>query len=144
MIGVLTSTMGPFVGASLTRKDAQIFSLEAVDALREAQSSVMSGRNNARWGVHFEGASFALFKGAAYNAADPENVVHALSGQVSVTAVTLSPGGACTLPAGAGNCDVHFASRRGVPTETGSIVFTAADGTVRTVTLNAQGMIDVN
>jgi prepilin-type N-terminal cleavage/methylation domain-containing protein len=144
MMVIIAVMAAPFLSDVLVRRDAELFAAEASDALREAQSSAMSGRNNARWGVHFEETKFVLFDGGAYNSADPDNIVHALSGQVAITAVTLSPGGACTIATGSGNCDVHFANRRGTPTETGSIVFTGADGTARTVTLNGQGMIDVN
>jgi hypothetical protein len=116
----------------------------AVDALREAQSSVMSGKNNAKFGVHFEGGRYTFFQGATYSSSDPENVAHILDANVTVTAVTLSPGGSCTLPAGTGNCDVHFINHFGTPTETGTIVFTGDDGTTKTVTVGAAGMIDMN
>lgn len=144
MIGMLAALASPMLSAGQTRADARRFAVEAVDALREAQASVMSGRNNARFGVHFEGARFTLFEGAAYVVSDPNNVVHDLSGLVSITSVSLSPGGACALPAGTGNCDVHFASRKGAPVESGSVTFTDAEGNVKTVIVNAAGMIDVN
>jgi type II secretory pathway pseudopilin PulG len=144
MIGAVAVLAVPFLSSGLSSNDASIASAEASDALREAQAAVMSGKENARFGVHFEGSKFVLFKGAAYNGADPDNAAHQLTGRVTATAVTLSPGGACTLPAGTGNCDVHFASRKGIPTETGSITFTGSGGETQTVTINAAGMIDVN
>lgn len=143
-IGILSALASPLLSSSLTRADASRFAAEAVDALREAQASVMSGKNNARHGVHFEGTKFVMFEGAAYSPADPNNAVHQLSGNVTITAVSLSPGGACTLPAGTGNCDVHFANRKGIATESASITFTGGGGEARTVTVNAAGMIDAN
>lgn len=144
MIGIVAVVASPMLSAGQTRADANRFATEAMDAIREAQASVMSGKNDARFGVHFEGTQFALFQGAAYAPADPNNVTHQLSGLVSITAVTLSPGGACALPAGTGNCDLHFAGRKGAPTESGTVTFTDAGGNVRNVIVNAVGMVDAN
>ena|SRR5688572_22764655 len=144
MIGVVTALAVPFLSTDLSKNDAKNYAAEISDALREAQSSVMSGKDNARFGVHFEGTKFVLFQGAAYAPADPANVVHSFTPRVTVTAVALSPGGACTLPDGTGNCDVHFASHKGVPTESGTVTLTSDGGEVKTVTINAVGMIDVN
>ena len=143
VVGVLSVMVSPYLADTLTRKDARIYAEEAMDALREAQSSVMSGRDNARWGVHFEETRFALFSGASYVDGDPGNIVHELSGQTRIVSVSLSPGGSCAVDTGVGNCDVHFVNSRGTPTEAGSIVVTADDGATWTVTLNDQGMIDV-
>ncbi len=144
MIGFVALLAAPFLSNSLASNDAAQSATEAVDSLREAQSSVMSGKDGARFGVHFEGTKFVLFRGAAYAPADPDNAVHALAGDVSVSAVMLAPGGACALPAGTGNCDVHFANRRGAPTESGTITFTGSGGETKTVSINAAGMIDAD
>lgn len=144
MLGALMLMSAPYLSDTLARKDRDAFVAEAVDALREAQSSVMSGRNNARYGVHFEAAKFVFFQGAVYNAADPGNVTHALTGRAMVASVTLSPGGACTVSTGAGNCDVHFASHKGAPTESGAVVFSDDAGATKTVAVGAAGMFDVN
>ena len=143
MTGVLSLMVAPYLSDILGRKDIGNYALEAMDSLREAQSSVMSGKNNARYGVHFEGAKFVFFQGATYSPADPNNVEHAFSGFANISAVSLAPGGVCTLPAGTGNCDVHYANHFGTPTESGTIVIT--DGTnPKTVTVGAAGMIDAN
>ncbi len=142
MLSILSLLVAPLVRDTLTKSDVQRYAAEAVDALREAQAAVMSGKNNARFGVHFEATKFVLFQGAAYSPSDPENVVHQFTGDSVITAVTLSPGGSCTLPAGTGNCDVHFASRKGVPTESGTVTFVGSESLVRTVTVNAAGMTE--
>lgn len=142
IMSILSLLVVPLVRDQVTKGDVERFTAEAVDALREAQAGVMSGKFNARYGVHFEATKVVFFQGATYSGADPNNVVHAFTGDTTVTAVTLSPGGACTLPAGTGNCDVHFASRKGVPTESGTVTFTGAGGQTRTVTVNAAGMTE--
>lgn len=144
LMGTMSVMATAMLSSATARTDGTRWAAEAVSALRDAQAAAMSGRGNARFGVHFEAARFVVFQGASYNPADSSNLVHELSGSVAVTAVSLSPGGSCALPAGTGNCDVHFASRKGVPVEVGTIAFTGADGVVRTVTVNAAGMVDVN
>lgn len=144
MMGAIALMTAPFLASSPARKDLELMAAEAVDALREAQSSAMSGRNNARYGVHFEAAKLVIFQGATYAPADPNNLARTFPGTVTITAVTLSPGGACTVSTGGGNCDVHFATHRGTPTESGTVTFTDSAGNVKTVTVNVQGMIESN
>lgn len=144
ILGIVSLLSLPLLAGDPTRKDVSLYAGEAMDAIREAQFSAMSGKNNARFGVHFETTQFVFFQGAAYSSSDANNVVHALPGRVTVTAVSLSPGGACTVATGTGNCDLHFASRKGIPTETGTITLSGDDGTARTISINAAGMVDVN
>lgn len=141
MVGVMAA---PYLFSAVGSNDLATTAQGAVDALREAQSSAMSRKNTGKFGVHFEAAKFVFFEGAAYSAGDANNVVHALSGQVAVSAVALSPGGSCTVATGSGNCDVHFANHRGAPTESGSITILNIDGPAKTVTVNAAGMIEGN
>jgi len=140
---VLAAVAAPLLTNALSRGDARSYALQAVDALREAQSSTMSGRANARYGVHFEQTKFVLFQGAVYSSSDANNLVTSFSGRATISAVNLS-GGACTVATGIGNCDLHFARVRGTPTETGSIVFADLTGQTRTVTINATGLIEWN
>ncbi|MFA6604123.1 MAG: hypothetical protein WCT10_04825 [Patescibacteria group bacterium] len=142
--GLLATLMAPFMFSVVGRNSLNIASAEAVDALREAQFSVMSGYAPARYGVHFEAGKFVYFSGSAYVPGNPDNVEHLLSDGVVATAVTLTPGGACTVATGAGNCNIHFSSSDGSPVESGSIVFQGPDAAVQTIVLNAVGMIDAN
>ncbi|MEK9152151.1 MAG: type II secretion system protein [Patescibacteria group bacterium] len=141
---ILALMADPFLSDSLTATFLTTTADQANDALREAQSSAISRKNGGKFGVHFEAAKYVFFEGATYSAVDPNNVEHAFTGQLSISTVSLSPGGACTVATGAGNCDVHFANHRGVPTENGSITFLSADGPTKVLSVNAAGMVDVN
>ncbi len=143
IIGVIAVFVAPFLYSSLSGNDLAASAAGAVDALREAQSATMSGKDNARFGGHFEAGTYVLFEGATYSASSATNVVHALSGQVSITSVALAPGGTCTPSTASGNCDVHFADHRGVPTENGTVVFTGPSAT-KTLTVGAAGAVDAN
>lgn len=141
-MGVLTALATPFLSNTLGVRSLANEAAEAVDALREAQSAVMSGKNDSRYGVHFQGDRFVLFMGAAYSESEDTNVVHELTPGSEVASVSLTPGGACALPAGTGNCDVHFANHRGTPTETGLVVMQDSGGASKTIDINAVGMIE--
>ena len=144
LVGVLGSMVAPFLSNAVNTRSLDLFSAQASDALREAQLSVMNGVGGARYGVHFQADRFVLFQTAVYSAVDANNVVHLLNNGITVTGVTLS-GGACTVSTGSGNCDVHFASHRGIPAENGTVVFTeSGSGIAKTVTVGAAGMIDIN
>ena len=133
IIGFLSAIALPFLSTAIATNDLQIAGEEAVDALREAQSSSMSGRNAGRFGVHFETSQFVFFEGATYTVGAPTNVAHPLTGNVTASAITISGGGS----------DVHFASHKGEPAETGTIVFSDQSGDTRTVSINAVGMVEV-
>lgn len=140
MVAVTLFT-APFLSQSVLREDLDSTVAGISDALREAQAAVMSGRGSERYGMHFQGDRYVWFIGASYSVSDPDNVEHELAGRLSISGVSLSPGGACTLPDGTGNCDVLFTDRRGAPATSGSVTVTDGDQS-RTVTINAAGMID--
>jgi Tfp pilus assembly protein FimT len=142
LIAVVAGMSVPLLSQTAISKDLPTTVDEAVDALREAQSAAMSGRADSAYGVHFLGTGFVFFKGSAYVESDPENITHTLSDVVSITDVTLTPGGTCTLPAGTGNCDVRFLNSRGVPVQNGAVIFSDQTGETSTVTINAAGLID--
>lgn len=134
LVAVLSATIGPFLANSLNTRSLDTFSSQAVDALREAQFSAINGKGTARFGVHFEATQFVFFTGSAYNPADTDNQVHVLNDSVSITAITLTGGGV----------DVHFSSHRGIPSESGTVVFSDGGGQTKTVTIGTAGMLDVN
>lgn len=106
---------------------------KAADTLYEARNSAMTGRGNARQGVHFTSTTFTLFQGSSFNPADPDNVVRTMPGSVTASTISISGGGA----------DIIFASSKGIPVQTGSIIFTDNGNNSRTVSVNAVGMISV-
>lgn len=134
----------PFLSTDVSRADAGRVAEGIADALREQQFAVMAGAGDARRGVHLQENAYVLFDGATYVPADPDNVTRDLPADVRITDVSLSPGGACALPAGTGNCDVLFVSRKGMPAQSGTITVTGADGNPRTVDVNEAGMINAN
>lgn len=103
--------------------------------LRRARAAAVAGVGDSAHGVRLEATPadrWTLFRGTAYSEGAPANEVHVLRSSVDITAVSLSGGGA----------DVVFAERRGTTTRPGSITLRAANGEIRTVTVNSQGTIE--
>lgn len=142
VIVVMSAMLMPVLVGTVTAKDLSTTVTLVTDSLRRAQSNVMSGRQDSQWGVHLQQDRAVLFQGATYNPAAADNDTLEFSGQVRVTAVSLAPGGSCTLPDGTGNCDVHFRQVNGAPVEAGTITMTNDSGQVGTITINAAGMTD--
>ena len=122
----------PFVANTIGRQQVDLLSDRAVDALREAQFSTMTGKHDTAHGVHFEFDRFVYFQGSSYNPADGENVEQLLADSVTISDIDLTGGAS----------DVRFQSRRGTPVETGTVTFTGPDGDSRTVTVGAGGAIE--
>lgn len=133
MVAFTVVMSGPFLSGTLSRNELASMADDAADALKEARSSAVTGRAGGKYGVHFETDSFTFFEGETYSAADPDNVVHPLSGLVSITDISISGGGS----------DIHFRSVSGSPVETGSIELTDTTEETRTVSVNEAGLIDV-
>jgi Tfp pilus assembly protein FimT len=133
LMAAVSVLAAPLVSGSVREGDLDAAAALAVDALGEAQTSAMSGKSPRIFGVHFETTKFVFFRGASYNPADPDNDIRDLGQQVSVSSVSISGGGS----------DIHFSDYRGIPAETGSVVFSGVDGGTRTVAVNAAGLIDL-
>lgn len=144
ILGIVSVLILPVADTSLQRDDLEVAALSMVDAIRSAQSSAMNGRDDTRWGVHFEPGSFTVFGGSAYSEGAATNEPHDLGGRVEVSDVSLSPGVPCDLVAGTGNCDLHFVDSGGRPSESGEITLTNDSGDSRTVTINSEGMTEQN
>ena len=134
LIGIMSVLATPFLSNSVSSRSLDLFSAQAVDALREAQFSAMNGKGAGRFGVHFETDRFVFFTGTVYSGSDPDNLEHPLDNGIAIDSISLSGGGA----------DVHFASHRGVPMEYGTIIFSDGAGQIKTVTVGAAGMLDVD
>lgn len=143
LMAMISGFSAPFLSGAVPRQDVEMAASGVVDAVREAQAATFTGRNDARYGVHFQGDRYVFFQGSTYVVADANNAEHVLPQGLIFSSVVFSPGGACTLPAGTGNCDAKFQDRRGTPTVTGTAVITSDAGESKTVYLNAAGMVYV-
>lgn len=105
--------------------------------LRRAQAAAVAGLFDTAHGVRVNGTptdSWVLFRGATYTEGAAGNETHAVPSAIDITAVTLTGGGQ----------DVIFAERRGITTQAGSVTLRSPSGQTRTVSVNAEGVVDVN
>lgn len=142
VIVIMGALLMPVLVEMVSTKDLSTTVTMVTDSLRRAQSDVMSGRQNSQWGVHLQQDRAVLFRGAAYDPMAADNDTLEFSGRVRVAGVSLAPGGSCVLPAGTGNCDVHFRQINGVPVEAGTVTMANDGGQMGTITINAAGMTD--
>lgn len=84
-----------FVGFSKATENADLktAAFKVVDALQFARTRTIASLASSQYGVHFEQTQYVLFRGATYNASDPDNIVYPLSSRTEITAITLTGGG---------------------------------------------------
>lgn len=97
-----------------------------------AKNYSLSSVNDTVYGIHFEAAKVTLFKGSAYNAVDPANVVYNLPNGISLYDISLA--------GGSGN-DLVFDRLVGTTGNVGSIKIkiTANPAKFKQIFINAQG-----
>ena len=134
MIVLLVAVSVPALGGWAARSQLSNFPLQAIDSLRRAEARATSGSGNSDHGVHFESGQFVLFEGSTYSAVDPDNQVVSLPANMTISAISLTGGGA----------DVIFEKPTGETATDGTITFEyTPDGTSITVSVNELGLAQV-
>jgi hypothetical protein len=134
VVALMASTFvlaAPVLDTLVQTQDLSSESDLVVDALREAQSSAMTGYDGGVYGVHFMSGDYTLFRGATYNISDPDNIVHEFPGFVGIIDVTLEGGGN----------DVIYRNHRGTTQQPGSVTLVDAGGNTVTVSIGESGLI---
>ena len=102
-------------------------------ALKEARANSLAGLDDKSWGVHLEAERVIIFadSGAGFNLNDSSNSVRVLPGKTSL-AWEIADGGA----------EIEFLRLVGKTNEPGTMTITGTGTDVKTVTVNAEGMIE--
>lgn len=126
LIAILGALSSPFLSRFLTQNYLGDTTNKFVKTLRKAQSYALSGKADSNWGVHYETGKLILFKGNGYG----ED--HSFDEAFQIpTIINIS-----------GWSDVTFSKIRGKPSI--SLIITISSSMEsRTVTLNREGMVDV-
>ena len=84
-----------FVGFSKATESADLktSAFKVVDALQFARTRTIASLASSQYGVHFEQTQYVLFRGATYNASDPDNIVYPISSRVEIANIALAGGG---------------------------------------------------
>ncbi len=127
IIAMLVGITAPLYVGFVARNDLDIAAQNAAGALRRAQTFARGQNGDSQWGVAIASSQIVLYKGTSYAARDT-TYDEAISIPSSITPSGLT--------------EVNFAKLSATPSTTGSITLTSTTTKVRTVTINAKGMVD--
>ena len=126
IIGILAGISAPFYQSFVQRNDLDIATQQLVSSLRRAQSYARVGDSDSAWSVEITGGNVILFKGVTYGTRDANyDEANALPGSITPSGLS----------------EIQFAKFTSTPNTTGAITLTSSTSDVRTVTVNAQGMV---
>lgn len=125
IIGVLAGVSLPIYNSFVVRNDLDLTTQQVANILRRAQTYARGMKDDSGWGVRIQSSSVTLYKGSSFTGRNTNfDEILALS---SSTATGLG--------------DVQFAKLTAAPNTTGSITLTSNANDIRTVTLNAKGVV---
>lgn len=135
VLGLVSSVV--ILGYSTMSKglDLKTATFKILDVLNLAHTRTIASLATSSYGVHFESTQYVLFKGAAYDVADPNNIFYPLPPTLQIANITL---------AGAG-VDVVFDRLTGKTSQNGSLVVQLIADTTRskTITILSSGRSDI-
>jgi len=127
IITLLVGISLPVYASFVRRNDLDIAVQDMAASLRRAEAYARAVQGDAVWSVRVQSSSFTLYRGtdfAARNTAYDETVD---------LPDTVTPSGLS---------DVQFAKLTAAPNTTGTITLTSTTNDIRTITVNAKGMVD--
>lgn len=127
IIGVLAGLSLPIYGSFQNRNDLDITAESTANALRRAQTYARGSKDDSQWGVEVQSTAITLFKGTSFASRDTTY------DETITVASTVGVSGSLT--------EVLFSKLSGAPSTTGDITLTAITNDVRTVSINAKGMV---
>lgn len=129
-IGLLTLILGMTLPAFRTfsiRNDLDIAVNQIVQNMYRAQTLSQIGDGDINWGVHVATGSILVYKGASFASRDMTyDEITDISPSISITGIQ----------------DVTFSKFTGLPQTTGTTTLTSIANEIRTITINAKGMVN--
>ena len=128
IIGILVGLSAPVYETFVRRNDLDLATQNIAATLRRAQLYARNGNYDAAWSVEIQSGTVTLFQGTNFGGRNTNyDETYTMPGTVT--------------PSGTG--EVQFAQFTADPTPTSStITLTSTTSSVRTITVNAQGMVD--
>lgn len=128
IIGILSGVSAPFYQSFVQRNDLEVTTQQLVSALRRAQSYARVGNGDSAWSVEIDtgNSDVVLFKGTSFGSRDTNyDETNDIPGSITPSGLT----------------EIQFAKFTSDPNTAGSFTLTSTTGDIRTVTVNAQGMV---
>ncbi|MEK7493816.1 MAG: prepilin-type N-terminal cleavage/methylation domain-containing protein [Patescibacteria group bacterium] len=136
VLAIISTTL--FIGFSRATESADLktSAFKVVDTLQFARTRTIASLASSQYGVHFEAGQYVLFRGATYNASDPDNIVYALPSRVEIATIALTGGGS----------DVVFDRITGKTAQNGtvSVRLIADPSKLKTVGIAVSGRSDIS
>lgn len=123
-------TLGFFVDYKRSQGVAQDIEL-ITSVLYKARNDAISSNGSADYGVHLASSSIILFKGSIYVPAQATNQLFSFTSGSVISNVLLVSGGV----------DVVFNKLTGETVQSGTVMLTATNGSVKTITIYPTGLI---
>ena len=129
LIAALAGLSLPIYASFANRNDLDVDTQSLAGMLRRAETYAQTMNGDSNWGVKVQSGSAVLFKGTSYATRD------ATSDETDAIPTNITIGGSVS--------EVVFDKFTAAPSTTGTITLThTATNDVRTITLNAKGMVD--
>ena len=127
IIGLLVGVTAPLYNSFLRQNDLDITLQQVAHTLRRAQTYARGVNGDSVWSVAVQSDAITLFKGTTFASRDT-SFDEVISLPATITASGLS--------------EVQFSKVTAAPNTTGTVNLTTTAGEVKTVTLNAKGMVE--
>lgn len=124
IISIMFVFSSPLLNSFHWNSELAVVANETSQSLRRAATLARSGQNDAEWGIRIDTGTLTLFRGSSYATRDSSY------DELFNYATSISPSGLS---------EVVFSKLTGLPTSTGSIVFTSPQGQSRTIIVNSEG-----
>lgn len=127
LIGILTSMTIPMYQGVQSRNNLDIAAMQMTQSLRRAQILSQAVDGDTAWGLYVQNGSITLFKGTSYTTRDTD------FDETFIVPTNL---------AFTGLSEIVFTQFSGMPQTTGTITITSPSNEIRTLTINAKGMVE--
>jgi prepilin-type N-terminal cleavage/methylation domain-containing protein len=123
---VITGVAAPFFSRFLLQNDTALISDQIAGQLRKAQIYSISGRFNYPWGLYKNGNDLILFAGSNFSSANPRfSETFSLNPNITITGLN----------------EIVFTRPNGIPSTILTITVSSPVNSSKTITVNAQGMV---
>lgn len=125
-MSIIAGFSAPLYNSFQVRNDLDVTAATIAQSFRRAQIESQASSGDITSGVHIQAGSVTVFRGASYAARDT-----ALD-EIFDVPPSITPSGVS---------DIIFAKFTGLPTTTGTTTLTSNTSEVRTININAKGMV---
>lgn len=128
LLAIIAGISAPFLFSFQQRNDVEVGAQNVALSLNNAQVYARGMISDQTWSVHIANGAVTTFPGTDFATRNPSND-HTVT---LASTITVS-----------GTQDFSFARFTGLPNQTGTITLTTKNNSVRTISINAQGLVQI-